>query len=72
MYLFLNKSKKKAVLYLYTPFRIVRVSVTYFDKHCVQITSLFILLRKCISLVQLFILFSELCAPYCYMRNNEG
>ena len=57
MHLFLSKSKKKAVPYLYVkPFGITHVSVINFNIHSVPITSLFILLIKCISLVQLFTL----------------
>lgn len=57
MHLFLSKSKKKAVPYLYIkPFGITHVSVINFNIHSVPITSLFILLIKCISLVQLFTL----------------
>lgn len=59
MHLFLSKSKKKAVPYLYIyikPFGITHVSVINFNIHSAPLTSLFILLIKCISLVQLFTL----------------
>ena len=57
MHLFLSKSKKKAVPYLYIKsFGITHVSVINFNIHSAPITSLFISLIKCISLVQLFTL----------------
>lgn len=57
MHLFLSKSKKKAVPHLYIkPFGITHGSVINFNIHSAAVTSLFILLIKCISLVQLFTL----------------